>query len=96
MKTSATLRWYDELSFFVTKFLSGGGTVQFGSDDDCTNFVHLFFPNCSEHIPSCSKVQNDQVSIFITLESVYGIAEERLPMEAGNLGATKSDGTKKL
>ena len=43
-------------------FLStGGGTVQFNSDDECTDFVHLFFPHCRQHIPSCSKVQNDQV-----------------------------------
>ena len=90
MKTTATLRWYDELSFFVTKFLSGGGTVQFGSDDDCTNFVHLFFPNCSEHIPSCSKVQNDQVNILITEDSGIGIAVDRLPMEAEDLGSIPS------
>ena len=45
-------------------FLStGGGTVQFDSDDECTDFVHLFFPHCSKHIPSCSKVQNDQVKV---------------------------------
>ena len=90
MKTTATLRWYDELSFFVTKFLSGGGTVQFDSDDDCTNFVHLFFPNCSEHIPSCSKVQNDQVNIFITEDSGIGIAVGRLEMEAEALGSIPS------
>ena len=90
MTTTATLRWYDELSFFVTKFLSGGGTVQFGSDDDCTNFVHLFFPNCSEHIPSCSKVQNDQVNIFITEDSGIGIAVGRLEMEAEALGSIPS------
>ena len=71
-------------------FTPGGGTVQFDSDDDCTNFVHLFFPNCSEHIPSCSKVQNDQVNILITEDSGIGIAVDRLPMEAEDLGSIPS------
>ena len=43
------------------QIFAGGGTVKFDSDHECTDFVHLFFPNCSEHIPSCFKVQKDQV-----------------------------------
>ena len=35
---------------------SGHGSVSFDSDQDCTDFVHSFFPDCKPYLSSCSQV----------------------------------------
>ena len=42
--------------------LANGGKMSyaFDSDKECTEFVHLFFRDCKEYIPSCNAVQKDQ------------------------------------
>ena len=34
--------------------------IGFESDEDCTDFVHIFFKHCRVHIPSCSLVRLNQ------------------------------------
>ena len=47
---------------------SGHGSVSFDSDQDCTDFVHSFFPDCKPYLSSCSQVQKFfKVRIFSLL-----------------------------
>ena len=36
---------------------SGRGTIQFKSDEECTEFVHTFFSKCKKHITTCKNVR---------------------------------------
>ena len=46
---------------------SGHGSVSFDSDQDCTNFVHSFFPDCKPYLSSCSQVGQKLLRILIFL-----------------------------
>ena len=36
---------------------SGRGTIQFQSDEECTDFVHTFFSKCKKYISTCKNVR---------------------------------------
>ena len=36
---------------------SGRGTIQFQSDEECTDFVHTFFSKCKKYITTCKNVR---------------------------------------
>ena len=41
----------------ATTLSSGRGSVVFHSDQECTDFVHQFFPMCGQFLTSCNEVQ---------------------------------------
>ena len=43
----------------------------FDSDDECTEFVHLFFRDCKEYIPSCNSVQKDPRSALPVMGCLF-------------------------
>ena len=48
---------------------SGHGSVSFDSDQDCTDFVHSFFPDCKPYLSSCSQVgELLGITIFLFLQ----------------------------
>ena len=70
----------------------GIGALDFESDEECTEFVHLFFSECQSLVPSCTKVlEGGQVKAVPVLGCLFGrYPELMIPLLASKANISSS------